>query len=234
MKCGNCKQEHSTTEEVKACYSGEQQTLAGVERTPPPAQVVSGPTQNQRNFITQLLEQTGKTEDEVSMDTFTMQEASDLISQLLDERKALGKRNPEPTRLPSNIKGEEVPQGIYTVVFSEEYGDYITLRFRAPKQGKWRGTQLVEFLYGPDNDHDYRRCGNWTGDGYRVWADFKRESRITRGITFMATANKEDTIIAGEAYALRSNNCWRCNRTLTREESITRGMGPICARIVLG
>lgn len=241
MKCGNCKQEHDSISEVKQCYADKQEKFAytdsnQVKRTAPPAHTVSGPTQNQRNFLTQLLEQTGKTEAdlEVSPDNMTFSQMSDTISRLVTERKALGKWSSEPTRLPSNIKGTEVPQGIYTVVFSETEGDYITLRFRAPKNGKWAGTQLVEFLFGPNNDSDYRRCGHWTGDGYRVWADYKRESRVMRGVEYMAKADKEDTITAGEAYALKSGNCWRCNRTLTREDSILRGMGAKCASIVLG
>lgn len=246
MKCGNCKGEHETTQEVKECYSGHQsrfvyddesQPQKVVGRTPPPDHTVKGPTQNQRNFIEQLLEQTGKTQDDLPkpVDNMTFKEVSDCISHLLEVRSSLGKRSAAPTKLPPNIRAEDmVPQGTYTVVFSKEYGDYITLRFREPRQGKWRGTQLVEFLFGPDNNHDYRRCGNWTGNGYRVWADFKRESRVMRGVEYMANATKEDTINAGEVFALESGNCWRCGRTLTREDSITRGMGAKCASIVLG
>lgn len=234
MKCGNCKHEHTTADEVKECY--RRMPINEVKRTPPPQDLVSGPTANQRNFLAQLLEQTGKTEDDLELapDMMTFSMMSDTIGTLVAERKELGKRSSVPTRLPSNIKGTEVMQGTYTVVFSDREGDYITLRFRAPQHGKWRGTQLVEFLYGPDNNNDYRRCANWTDDGYRVWAEFKETSRIFNGIKFMAEADKEAQIQIGETYALKSGNCWRCGRTLTREDSITRGMGAKCAGIVLG
>lgn len=240
MKCGNCHGNHRTIEDVQACYRSKYtQDLTGhseVKRTAPPSHVVAGPTQNQRNFLTQLLEQTGRMESDLSMspDMMTFTDMSNAISELVTERKAQGKTNKGPANLPPNIRGEQVPQGTYTVVFSEREGDYITLRFMEPPTGKWVGTQLVSFLYGPDNDHDYRRCGNWKDSGYRVWVDFKLNTRVMNGIKHMVEAGADERIRAGEVYALKSNNCWRCGRTLTREDSITRGMGAKCARIVLG
>lgn len=229
MKCGH-GHEHSSVAEVKACYQ--------VERTAVPEQVVhGGPTPNQRTFISSLLDQVGRDESSLPkpMATLTVEEASEVISGLIDVKRNL----PNTAQVMSasskpNVTGKHlVQQGTYTVVFPES-DDHVTLRFRIPKMGKWSGVQLVEYLYGPDNTSDYRRFANQAGQGYRIWMQYQDNKRLEDALTHMMTADPEATIAAGEVYALKSNNCWRCNRTLTREDSITRGMGAKCAGIVLG
>jgi hypothetical protein len=142
-------------------------------------------------------------------------------------------RSADPfANLKPSIIGDELEQGTYTVVFDEETDDRITVRFKEPSWGKWKGTQLIEYLFGPDNTADFRRCGNRMEGGYRIWNAYKTQGRITKAVEYLVSATTEEKADAGLTYALKSNNCWRCNRELTVPASITRGLGPECAKIL--
>jgi hypothetical protein len=248
MRCGNCKQSHSTVNEVIGCYhdSGTQLKLADrpndialrppakeVKRTAPPTGTEPKLTVKQAQFIESLLKQTGKTEADLPhpLKELSIKQASEVIGELKKEKQVVG-HTVRDMKLPATIDGTQVPQGTYTVVFSPDEDDRLTIRFREPATGKWVGTQLVEFMFGRDNESDFRRCGNWTGDGYRLWAMFKEDGRIIRAVAFMADSTKEDRDQAGITYALKSGNCYRCGRKLTVPASITRGLGPDCAEWV--
>lgn len=44
----------------------------------------------------------------------------------------------------------------------------------------------------------------------------------------------DDPVDFGEKYAKKTGICWRCGKPLSREESVFRGMGPICWRQIGG
>jgi hypothetical protein len=230
MKCGHCRGSHDTIAEVKACH---QEAV----RSAPPASVRSGSTERQADFIRALLEQTGKTEQDLAkpINQMDVEEASKSIEWLKEFKASMPRREPVQLALAATIESGQVPQGTYTVVFSDNIGDdRITMRFRAPRYGKWQGTQLAEYLYGPNNDRDFRRCANWAGNGYRVWASYLNNKKINDAIRYLADGDAEQRQEAGMTYALASSNCWRCGRTLTVPASIHRGLGPECAQIVGG
>lgn len=231
MKCGHCKEQHPTVNDVINCYHGGGEVKV-VERTPVPERVRIGMTANQETFIRALLEQTGMTEDRLfkPMDKMSVADASNAITTLQQMKREMPRSESAAGNLPGNVEGTHVPQGTYTVVFPDE--GRITLRFRAPKNGKWKDKQLVEYLYGPDNTSHYRRCANETTDGYRIWNQFKEDGRIAEGIKFLAGAKDSDRAEAGLTYAMESSNCYRCGRKLTVPVSIHRGLGPECARKV--
>ena len=244
-KCGNCTEQHATVNDVIACYQNSGKQLSFPEDRPKPARsqvpshIKGGGTSTvrQREFVAALLEQTGKTEADLPqpLDNLSFEEASASITQLKEERSKLPKSSIAPTNLPPDVtyNGEMVPQGTYTVVFDEEKDDRITVRFRAPKTGKWTGTQLVEYMYGPSNEDDFRRCGNWTGRGYRLWVQHKGDGRIANAIKALA-GDEEARKASGYLYSLESSNCYRCGRKLTVPTSIHRGLGPECASILAG
>lgn len=244
-RCGNCKGHHATIEEVRQCYAKNGRGTNGqgtrkAQRSSPPAHVLGRggmATANQLRFVEQLLEQTNKTEVDVlgsrELKGVTFDEADDLIKRLKAERDEV-RRSRASTELPATLLATNpVPDGTYTVVFDETKDDRITLRFRAPTIGKWKGVQLVSFLSGPDNTSDYTRAANWTDGGYRLWSRFREEDgRIALALKYLVLSDDEQRRAAGMTYALASGNCYRCGRTLTVPVSIGRGLGPDCAAIL--
>jgi hypothetical protein len=124
--------------------------------------------------------------------------------------------------------------GYYTVAFkNKEYGEgHRTFRIRTQKQHEWRGDEkarLVSLLIGADNTHDYMRIGEVKPDGtLKVWNRFQHDEKtlILKCLELLFTGNIADK--AGKFYALKSNNCYRCGRLLTHQESIAQGIGPCC------
>ena len=120
-----------------------------------------------------------------------------------------------------------VPNGIYTVVFDGNGEDYVTLRLvdnfvpDAPK-----GSQVAQWLIGPDNDQDYRGFAFVRGTRVFMWRRYANNERLRRALELLLST--EDFGAYGLEYAKRSGNCWRCGRTLTVPLSISRGIGPIC------
>lgn len=220
--------------DVKACYAIQ-------KRTEPPKQAIPLISPNQEAFLLSLMEQTGTGIDQ-DVGSLDRAQASEWIGKLLEKKESMPKKENAARDLPANVLGDQVPRGRYTVVFRrhDEDGnhvpgeDRITLRFREPNMGRWKGTQLVEYLAGPNNENDYVRCGNWTEGGYRIWNRFKDDGRVNEGVRFMAGADDGSRREAGHVYSLASGNCWRCGRTLTVPASINRGLGPECASIVGG
>jgi hypothetical protein len=255
-RCGNCKENHASVEEVIACYhrAGTQLVLPEVQvqaqpkRTPVPQHLTQRgggtSTPRQRQFVEDLLTQCDMSAEEYfgkSVTDMSFEEASAGIDRLKEERRKLH----PPKTLGANVLGDEVPQGTYTVVFAtrddswrkvpdDDGAERITLRFRAPRTGHWTDTQLVEYMFGPDNEADFRRIGNRTKDGYRIWKDYREDGRIMRGVRFMVAPDttEQDRAEAGYTYSLASSRCYRCSRKLTVPASIHRGLGPECAGIL--
>jgi hypothetical protein len=199
----------------------------------PPTVPRHGPTDKQRDFIFSLLEQTGHAAEDYPVTSLTSREASELINSLLKERE---EKSPKPNgsaQRGATHRGPEVASGTYTVVFNDSPSeeDRLTVRFRSPAHGKWMNVQLVEYLYGPDNETSYRRYGNRTKDGYRVWSQYVGNERLVEALTHLM-GNPTMQADAGLVYSLRSSRCFRCNRKLTVPVSIHRGLGPECAKQV--
>jgi hypothetical protein len=225
MRHQNCDIDHSNIGQVKACIATKRLGRPVITTA------LHLATQKQQDFLRALMEQTGTEEADLPcpVEELTKRQASEEIMRLKNKKKELGKQVNDMEFLGANVPATaQVPQGTYTVVFDAESDDRLTLRFRVPRYGKWEGVQLVEYLYGPDNDNDYRRCANWTDGGYRVWNAFaNQKSRIAAAIDFLAHPDSRSE--AGMLYAIASSNCYRCGRTLTVPVSVGRGLGPDCA-----
>jgi hypothetical protein len=144
-------------------------------------------------------------------------------------------RRPQPTP-PTPAKEEAAPveerrlieDGRYTIEFAG--GDYRTLRVHTnTTQGStFFGKRVVSFLSGPDNGSDYTGCAFLGDDGKaHLWKRFHDDGRLAEAVRVLEDPAKAAAL--GLAYALKSNNCWKCGRELTVPASITRGLGPICA-----
>lgn len=117
--------------------------------------------------------------------------------------------------------------GRYTL----EYADgrpHRTLRIETPEHGSLAGKTILGYLAGPDNSNDYVSFAFIDVERRRIsmWRRFSANSDLLEaGQILLADVRK-----AGLAYALRSNNCYRCNRPLTVPASVHRGLGPTCAQ----
>lgn len=138
-------------------------------------------------------------------------------------------------------EGERIPDGRFTVVFSESKGDHITLRIKTKDERSFTssslpdGTQIAEYLFGPDNGVNYKGFAFIFPDGsYRVWKSHKDSTRLIQALDILLLGGREKALQAGERYALESGSCFVCGRPLTVPASIGRGMGPRCFEKVLG
>lgn len=121
-------------------------------------------------------------------------------------------------------------EGRYTVVFNGDLEDYVTVRV-----ARWdsrKDTLIFSFLKGPDNGNDYISFAEYQEQvhKFRVWAKFRSPgfNRQVDAVRHLLGMDEEAMYEAGEAYALRSSNCCKCGRDLTRATSIKRGMGADC------
>lgn len=120
-----------------------------------------------------------------------------------------------------------IPNGVYTVLLDDAGKTYRTLRVKTPPDHFTvkPGTQLIEFLNGPDNGSDYAGFAFLAGRRVSIWSRFKTADALRQAADRLVA----DPMTAAREYVKRSNRCFVCNRPLTTPESIDRGIGPICA-----
>jgi Family of unknown function (DUF6011) len=226
VKCGNCHGTHASAADVRQCYVSTSKIADAVKAT------LSVPPDKEELEMEAAVTHTATIPNvQTKLSGMPKVERSKIPAHLKREDKQGGLKFTDIGE--PNLAGDQVMDGRYSVVMD---GEQVTLRFHTPAMGKFKGTQLVTYLYGPDNTEsgDWVRFANRTGDGYRVWGRFLNTVRLINALRHMTGASVDELINCGEAYALESSNCWRCGRDLTREDSITRGMGAICAGKVLG
>lgn len=142
---------------------------------------------------------------------------------------------PKPAA-PAAISAEHLPEkGTYTVVQGDTRH---TIRFARKEEEAgnfFSGKIVISFLTGPDNESDYQGFAHIDEDENRVkvWARFRSNTALLEAVGYLASS-PEAKAAAGEAYALESGNCYRCNRMLTVPASISRGLGPTCQEAVEG
>jgi hypothetical protein len=118
---------------------------------------------------------------------------------------------------------KRVANAIYTAVFD---GTRVTIKITKHwEAGKTE--QVCKFLSGSDNDSDYTGFAFLRGSTVQIWSRFKDNTKLARAMEIILG----DPDASGEAYAVESNRCFRCNRTLTVPSSIHRGLGPECASL---
>lgn len=120
------------------------------------------------------------------------------------------KSEPEPVIL----------DGIYTIESAEGHR---TLRLRTQDADDEfaPGEQVIAFLSGPDNEHDY------TGFGFIKGGQLKRWKRFATNAALLRDA---EALLADPSGALKAAHCARCHRKLTRPSSINAMIGPECSR----
>jgi hypothetical protein len=119
-----------------------------------------------------------------------------------------------------------IDDGFYTIVYP--CGAERTLLFFTGTDGFFRGKQMV----GCQDAHSYRMVGHIEDGDVKFW---KKSGWLDEPAT-MARFRKAVRTVAGRQdeasalYALRSGNCCKCGKMLTRADSIHKSMGPVCAK----
>lgn len=102
------------------------------------------------------------------------------------------------------------------------------------------GKRVISLLVGQDNEHSYQGFGFVTDQGICVWSRLRGDSpqepsfheKCAKMIWSLVEDGESSLYLAKGVTLHLEKHCLRCNRTLTTPESIERGIGPECARIM--
>lgn len=115
-------------------------------------------------------------------------------------------------------------------------GDYRTFRIKTqPKDSDFfPGCRIVSLLTGADNENDYQSFGILQPTGtITLWKKHRTSSTYFFFCDMLLNPQNYETAKTPKAplgYAYHyEGRCRVCNRKLTTPESITSGIGPICA-----
>lgn len=120
--------------------------------------------------------------------------------------------------------------GTYTII-DDKTAQYRTIRLQECPEGfnKEPGTQIAQFLSGPDNNSDFTGFAFiYPGRHPYVWKKYHGNTNLCYNLGILL--EHDDAIKYGEAYAIESGRCYHCNRKLTVPVSIFSGLGPTCAK----
>ena len=119
-----------------------------------------------------------------------------------------------------------LPDGYYTV--ADTRGGHRTYRIRTQDATSTfcPGAQILAYLFGPDNESDYRGVAFVEGTALRIWRKAQEHSEQLKADWAVLTGAPE---ASGKLYALRCGRCYRCARQLTTPESVETGLGAECA-----
>lgn len=132
----------------------------------------------------------------------------------------------EPKHEQNVVKGQPLFDGIYTYETPTAYRTF-RLRTQGLDDDFMPGKQIIEYLTGADNEHDYTSFGHLlparNGVTLRVWKKHQDKVTLVKDAeAFLADPHGE--------HVLASVNCYRCGRTLTVPASVHNGLGPECAK----
>lgn len=115
---------------------------------------------------------------------------------------------------------EAVPDGYYTVLL--DGGKHVTFHLAWSKRAQ---RQAVELLIRPE---EYLGFAWVTGVTYQLWrrSNFNEMTPAVKALRILLSGKWRD---AGREYAMESGVCFVCRRMLSTPESISLGIGPICA-----
>jgi hypothetical protein len=235
INCGNCLGKHETASEVRECYANGRPvtTEDPCEEVHPdiPKQPEQLATQKQIDFINKLTAERYVAEHNPipHPERLSKKQASSMIDGLLKTPKLPGRE----VRMPGGtiVAGPMPKPGTFTVVMGAERR---TIRIQRAKMGRLAGKLVFKFLSGPDNNADYTAFGEEAEDGVKVWSRFRANSEVLDALKYLMGMSDTEKAQAGLTYALESNNCYVCGRTLTVPASVHAGIGPICAEKGLG
>jgi hypothetical protein len=112
---------------------------------------------------------------------------------------------------------------------------------RREASDRWRETYFVQLLTGPDNTSDYSYLGILDPQSGTVRVTAKSCAgedswavRLLRRVLACLWVGQGERIEAAGFHLHHEGRCGRCGRRLTVPESIESGIGPECARQLIG
>ena len=154
-----------------------------------------------------------------------------LVAQVRREAKA----KPAPAGVVQSSALEAQMDGTFTLKVVGDEVTNVTLRLKTmdadqlARYKKPAGSQVLEYLYGPDNETCYRGFAFVTGREVKIWSKFRDNARLDIAAEMLMSADTETLKAAGYEWALVSGRCYICGHKLTVEASICAGIGPVCA-----
>lgn len=212
-KCGRCGQAGSnvTVQTIRECYNG----TSKAHGEPEPA-IINNPMPPSEPQIKYVLGLQGerdlpgdyKVKTDTDLRAMDKVEVSGLIGMLkLLRRQDSAKAQPSWS-MPSGRYAVKVPRG------GPQENDHEWRFFLVdkPTDGKWKGYTFIKRLIGGGDNGDYRKVD-------------------------MPAASRNNTLNDIEAdwqqamidFGKQSGSCGHCGRALSNEDSLARGIGPICA-----
>lgn len=114
---------------------------------------------------------------------------------------------------------------------SKASGTRYTYRIRCPKDKPEATIRFVSVMFGPDNEGDFAYLGFIRDGVYEHGVKSKMPANDKRSIAFGWTWQHLLAGVIPEALEVwHEGKCGRCGRKLTVPESISRGIGPECAK----
>lgn len=121
-----------------------------------------------------------------------------------------------------------VVDGTYTVEFGS---DWRTIRIETqPLDATFApGKTVASYLNGPDNYRNYKGFAFVRQDGsFSTWKSFRGDGLIQQALHVVLSGN-QGMVNGLKAYGRMSGHCGICRRQLTTPESLSLGIGPVCA-----
>jgi hypothetical protein len=133
----------------------------------------------------------------------------------------------QPTTRTFDHSKQYVADGWYSVQGNTSHR---TIRLQTVKDDKSNGVkQWLAYLSGSDNTGDYTTIGFVNGNEVTLFnKNVGKYADIVAAARYVIK-NVDRLGEFGKNYAVRSGNCFACNRLLTTPESVARGLGPVCA-----
>lgn len=129
-------------------------------------------------------------------------------------------------------QARQLDKGFYTV--ADGQGGWLTFRIRIGTPKFAEGKTIIGVLTGSDNERCYDDFAFVTEGGIRKWGRSTVSERVIASAQFLLTGNideaRSEFLNQSEANAMTSNTCLCCLKTLTVPASVSRGLGPVCAK----
>jgi hypothetical protein len=123
----------------------------------------------------------------------------------------------------------ELAVGFYTVAHE---GGHTT--FRISKASWANGKLTLGILVGSNNERSYKDVAFITPNGFKFFSAHAGNQKLIATAQFLLTGSVDEAraefMNQAEANAMASNTCLCCLKTLTVPASVSRGLGPICAK----
>jgi hypothetical protein len=247
MKCGSCKGAHGSIEEVRRCcaVAPSQRNRPKPARTPVPAALLrESPTAGQLSFILSLFGEIGITAEEYGRDPSRLSkvEASRAIEDLIkrrDTKKEAERNKAREAREEARRTGKPIardPSIVQDGMYRTSDGTIYKVQYAVHGSGNLYAKKLIEpacfSVSSKDGRHNLGRVGEGKQAtlvcslcGESPKASFEYES----GAVSKLRPEDRMTLEEAKAFGALYGTCCVCGRTLTKEESIEAGIGPICA-----